>query len=339
MARVEGSETAKSLSDLIEGFWSTSVIGTAVALGITDSLAAGASPYSQVASAAGAAPEYVLRILRALQALGVCRAIAGSSFELTEKGRLLLADEPGSMRGRALFASGILWDLFSDLPTVVRAGRPTQRLPTGREGFNQLESHPGLDAMHGAMVESSIVAVASAAQVHDFGRYSRVLDVGGGYGGALGRLLQQNPGMRGDVLDLPYLLEGAVRHLHVAGVARRATFIAGDFFEAVPKGYDCYLLKYIIHDWDDAQALRILASCAAAAHPAGEIVLLERVLPDQVSESDRGIFEVDIAMMVTGGKERTVGEYRELMRAANISLNEVTPTACGCSVLRAAPSG
>ncbi len=328
------SEAAQALSDLIEGFWITQVIGTAVALGIPDVLAHGAKSYEEVASACDADPSCVLRLLRGLRTVGVCNSGSGQNFELTARGHLLRGDVPGSMGGRAKFTSGIMWDLFAQLTKVVKSG---QSLPSGREGFERLAEHPGLVGMHQAMVESSIKVLGDAAQVHDFGRYARVLDVGGGYGGALATLLRQHVQMRGSVLDLHYLAEQAGAHLRNAGVADRAEFVAGDFFESVPAGYDCYLLKYIVHDWGDEQATQILRNCAAAARGDSRVILLERVLPEVLDQrrAHRAVMEIDLAMMTTGGKERTEEEYRSLLAAAGLRMVSITPTSSPCSVIEA----
>lgn len=241
------------------------------------------------------------------------------------------------MSGRAAFTSGIMWDLFGQLTTVVRTGRA---LPAGREGFNRLAEHPGLAGMHQAMVESSVRIVADAVCVHDFGRYERVLDVGGGYGGALAALLKRFPHMHGAVLDLPYLEADASAYLGRSGLAGRARFIRGDFFESVPEDFDCYLLKYIVHDWGDADALRILQRCASAAGPRSLVILLERVRPEVLEESPahQAIMQIDLAMMTTGGKERTEEEYRALLASAGLRMIDVTLTASACSLIRAAPT-
>lgn len=325
--------TTQTLSDLIEGFWTTQLVGTAVALGIPDTLASGAMSYEEIARACDAHPQSVLRLLRALQTVGLCRS-AQSRFELTEKGRPLCTNTPGSMRGRALFTSGLLWKLFGDLESAVRTGHPSSGR-TGRDGFQQLAADPGLAGMHQAMVESSIKIVSAASESYGFDRYGRLLDVGGGYGGALAVLLQRHPAMQGDVLDLGYLETRATEYLNGAGVGARARFIPGDFFESIPRGYDCYLLKYIIHDWDDAHAAQILSNCAAAAGDSGEVVLLERVLPEELDESHKAIAQIDLAMMMTNGKERTEREYSELLGAAGLRLLAVVPAAAGCSLIRA----
>jgi len=325
---------ARPLSELIEGFWVTQLIGTAVALGLPEQLAGGARVYEEIARSCESDPGCVLRVLRALQTIGVCRSSDGSSFELTERGSVLRRDVPGSISGRAAFISGIMWNLYGQLRSVVRTGRP---LPAGREGFDNLADDPGLAGMHRAIIESSIRIIEDAACVHDFARYSRVLDVGGGYGGALATLLRKYPGMSGSVLDLRYLAGDSSAYLRESGVADRAEFIPGDFFESVPGGYDCYLLKYIIHDWGDQEALQILRRCASAAGPNSHILLLERVMPDRLDESPehQAIMEIDLAMMTTGGRERTEAEYRSLLAAAGLRMTEVTATASPCSVIGA----
>ena len=326
----------RSLPELIEGFWITQLIGTAVALGIADQLGESAATSEQIALACKCDPACVLRLLRGLQSVGVCRVKSDGRFELTEEGRILRRGVSGSISGRALFTSGIMWDLYRELRTVVQTGRA---LPSGRDGFNKLAEHPGLAAMQQAMVESSISVIDAAIRVHDFGQYARVLDVGGGYGGALARLLQSYAGMSGGVLDLGYLAGGASTYLADSGVGRRARFVPGDFFERVPEGYDCYLLKYIVHDWGDSEALQILRHCAAAARPSSHVILLERVLPDSVDDSaaHRAVMQIDLAMMTTGGKERTRDEYRRLLARGGLRMVAVTATASPCSVIHAMP--
>jgi hypothetical protein len=333
------SAPAQSLSDLIEGFWTTQLIGAAVGIGIPDTLEGGSLSCQEIAGSCQSDPGCTLRLLRALQAIGLCRTDSSMRFELTQKGRMLCSGAPGSMRGRALFTSGMMWELFGDLQSVVRTGQPTRRVALGRDGFNQLAGKPGLSGMHQAMVESSINVMSAAMDVFDFARYTRALDVGGGYGGALAALLQRHSHMRGDVLDLAYLERESGAYLQAAGVAGRARFIGGDFFELIPAGYDCYLLKYIIHDWDDVHASLILKTVASAAGRGGEVILLERVLPAQLDETHRSIAQIDLAMMITGGRERTVEEFAALLQSAGMRMLAATPTISGCSLIRAAPAG
>jgi SAM-dependent methyltransferase len=334
---IQDRSTDRSVSELIEGFWITQLVGTAVALGIADVLERGARSAAEIADACEADPSSILRVLRGLQTVGIVRPLAGSSFELTARGQVLRRGAVNSISGRALFTSGIMWDLYTQLRSVVKTGRS---LPAGREGFDRLAQHPGLSEMHQAMVESSIRIIEDAAQVYDFGRYSRVLDVGGGFGGALAMLLRRYREMSGSVFDLSYLEHEATAYLRRSGVADRARFTAGDFFESVPGGYDCYVLKYIIHDWGDPEALQILQRCAQAAQPDSHVILFERVLPEILDESPehQSIMQIDLAMMTTGGKERTENEYRQLLADAGLRMTSVTRTASPCSVIHAVPT-
>ncbi len=247
---------------------------------------------------------------------------------------MLRRDVEGSIQGRALFTSGIMWSLFGQQGATVRTGQP---LPAGREGFKRLADDPGLDGMHRAMVESSRRVIGDAVNVHDFSRYTSVLDIGGGYGGALGALLDRFTHLTGSVFDLPYLKRPAHAHLNSVGAEGRATFICGDFFEFIPPGFDCLLLKYIIHDWGDTEAQQILRKCAHAAGRRGNLLILERVLPEVLDETPecRALMQIDLAMMTTGGKERTEVEYRELLRSAGFRVESLSPMSTPCSIIHA----
>ena len=328
------SPASRPLDELIEGFWITQLIGTTVALGIAEALGGDVRSLDELALTCRLDRPSLLRLMRALQTVGVSTGNEERGYRLSEKGKVLRRDATGSIHGRALFTSGIMWDLYRQLATVVQSGKP---LPAGREGFARLAEDPGLEGMHLAMVESSVRVIRDALQVVNFGQYARVLDVGGGFGGALGALLREFPDMSGAVLDLSYLKVGAEAHMRSIDVCGRGRFVAGDFFESVPSGFDCYVLKYIIHDWGDAEALQILRSCARAISGGGHVLLLERVLPDVMDESPscQAIAQIDLAMMTTGGKERTMREYTDLLKSAGLRLVTVIATGAPCSVIQA----
>jgi hypothetical protein len=328
------------ITGLINGFWPPPVIGAAVVLGLPDLLGDGARTADDLAAAAGAHAGSVFRLLRAMQTLGLVTAGAGGAFRLTEAGRFLRSDVEGSVRGRALMVGDMLWKQFGDLAMVVRTGGRTTAIPTGPEGFAALAGNPErLAAFQTAMAESSRRVARAAVEAYDFGRFRAVLDLGGGYGGVLAVLLQCHPGMTGAVCDLAYLEAGATAFLGGAGVAARGRFLAGDFFESVPAGYDAYVLKFIVHDWGDAEAGAILSNCRAAAADSARLVLVEQVVPEiaEVGAADQTVMCADLTMMTMGGKERTAAEYRELLQAAGWRLSGITPVGAGFSVLEAVP--
>jgi orsellinic acid C2-O-methyltransferase len=335
------SADAQHLSSLINGYWAAQVLNVAATLGIADRLASGPSGADELAAAAQAHAPSVLRLMRALQTLGICRAVEGGRFELTPAGQFLRADVPGSLRGRALFTGDMLWRQFSDLNHVVRTGERTRAVVSGPEGFEALAADPArLDAFQQAMAEGSVRAARDALRVFDFGRFANVLDLGGGYGGVLAVLLASHPSMRGAVCDLSFLAQPATRYLARAGVADRARFLAGDFFQSVPSGYDAYVMKFVIHDWDDERATCILRNCRAAAGPSTRVILLEQVVPDVLgtSTADQAVIRADLTMMTMGGKERTAEEYRTLLAGAGWRLERIARASAEFSVLEAAPA-
>jgi SAM-dependent methyltransferase len=322
------------LGELIEGYWTTQVIHAAAQLKLPDLLSAQPMLPEELARRADAHVGSVARLLRAMVTLGLCRATQDGRYLLTAMGALLRADAAGGKRARALFAGSSLYRAFEKLPDIVRTGPQ----PPSSEGF--VKSTPEqLVVFQRAMIESSREAVSAAVVVYDFSVFTRVLDVGGGFGGALACLLERFPRLSGDVLDLAHAQAGAEEFLEHAGVAGRARFLAGDFFKSIPTGYDCYLLKFILHDWDDTQAVAVLKSCRAATGPDSHLIVLERLVPDQLEDqpADRAVVRGDLTMMAWGGQERTAREYRELFAQAGFQLSRVVPTASPFSVLEARP--
>lgn len=325
---------AQRLNELIEGFWTTQVIRAAAQLRLPDLLATESLPPAELARRADAHAGSVTRLLRAMATVGLCRAAPDGRYALTEMGALLRTDASGGKRARALFAGSSLYEAFEKLPETVRTGRrPPVTADFGKSSPEQLA------VFQHAMIESSREAVGAAVLAYDFSAIVRVLDVGGGFGGALAGLLERFPGMCGDILDLAHAQQGAEGFLAQAGLAGRTKFLPGSFFESVPAGYDCYLLKFILHDWDDAQAIAILKACRTAAGPRSRLIVLERLVPAQPEDrpAHRAVMQADMTMMAWGGQERTETEYREIFAHGGWQLARVVPTASPFSVLEGRP--
>ena len=329
------------VSQLIGGYWAAQVACAAAALSLPDTLAKGPATAEDLAASAEAHAPSVWRLLRAMVSLGLCTQEADGRFVLTPAGHCLRADTPGSVRGRALFIGDRLWKQFSDLTHQVKTGGQTQMLLGGAEGFAAMKDDPaGLHTFQQAMAESSRMAARDAMTVYDFGRFTRVLDLGGGYGGVLGELLKANPAQTGAVCDLPFLKDGAEGYLLNAGVGDRARFLGGSFFEAVPEGFDLILMKFIIHDWGDGEARTILQQSRAAAGADTTLVLIEQVVPDviAVTPQHQAVIRGDLTMMGIGGKERTAEEYRALLAESGWTLAGITPSSAAFSVIEARPA-
>jgi orsellinic acid C2-O-methyltransferase len=326
------------ISQLVNGFWTTQILNVAVQLRIPEQLAAGPKTATSIAQAAQAHPPSVFRLLRALHTLGVCRAVGEEFFELTTAGHVLRPDVPRSLGGRALFAGDMLWQQYSDLAYVVKTGNTTRKIDTGPDAFKKLSADPvRFDSFQRAMAEGSVRVARDAVAHYDFSPFSSVLDLGGGYGGVLSVLLATHQRLTGAVCDLAYLEEPAARYLQHSGAGDRGKFVAGDFFESVPPGYDAYLLKFIIHDWDDEYALKILRNIHRAATANSTLILLEQVIPEKLSTgpTDQAVIRADITMMTIGSRERTVAEYRQLLSQARWSLTRVVQISPEFSLLEA----
>jgi SAM-dependent methyltransferase len=328
------------VSGLINGFWAAQVAAAAAALSLPDRMAEGPNTAEALAEACAAHAPSVRRLLRAMTSLGLCAQDADGRFSLTEAGQYLRADAPGSIRGRALFVGDMLWKQFSDLGHQVRTGGRTKAVVSGAEGFEALKNDPPrLHAFQQAMAESSILAARESMKAFDFGRFPRVLDLGGGYGGFLAELLKAHPGQTGAVFDLPFLKDGAEAYLHKAGVAGRARFLGGSFFEAVPRDFDLIVMKFIVHDWGDADARAILRKAREAAGADAVLVLIEQVVPDVITAAPahQAVLRADLTMMGMGGMERTAAEYGALLGQAGWRLQATLPAGGAFSVIEARP--
>ena len=324
------------VNGLITACWSTQVIHVAVQMGLPERLAAGERDSRALAVALNVDADGLLRLMRALAALGLVRHVDEHQFELTDDGATLCSTHPQSLRGVALHWGERQWRSFGLLGDAVRTGR--SQVQSGSQGFADLQQDAAqAQVFNLAMAEQSLRIGEAAARAYDFSRFNSVLDVGGGYGAVLVALLRAFPGLRGDSFDLPGVAAGARAYLQGAGVADRGGFVSGSFFEAVPGGYDCQVLKYIVHDWDDDHAQRLLACCAAALGSEGVLVLLEQVLPERITPDPAvaGMVRGDLIMLNIGGRERTASQYRDLLAAAGLRLTRIVPTDTAFSVIEA----
>ncbi|WP_051580034.1 methyltransferase [Pseudonocardia acaciae] len=315
------------LMPMLFGAMHAQVLHTLTRLGVADRLADGPATARQLASGTGTQPAALYRLLRAGAALGLF-ALDGERFELTEGGRLLCADAPGSIRNLVLlFGGDAVWRSWGRLEYSVRTGQTAFEQVTGLPTFEYLAAHPDEEAVfNAAMAEHTReVAPAIAARCPLDGR-GRVADLGGGNGALLAGLLTANPGVRGVLHDTASGLRDAERVLTEAGVRDRCEIVTGDFFDSVPEGCDAYVLKSVIHDWDDEAATRILRRCREAMAPGAVLYVAEPVVPDDPTRlaDAAGTLMSDLNMLVcAGGRERTEGEFRSLLARAGLRLDGV----------------
>jgi orsellinic acid C2-O-methyltransferase len=327
---------AAHVQGLIDGFWPIHALAAMARLEVPEALASGPAEAGELARRLGLDEHALFRLLRAGSALGVCEDLGGRRFALTGAGALLRADVDGSLRGDVLFYSDMSKGGFADIPEIVRTGRAGHSVTLGPEGFDVLAEQPGqLDAMHRTMVGSSRDVADDLCRIYDFSAHHTVVDVGGGYGGLLAAVLRSYPHLTGSVFDLPSVERGALAYLEGQGLAGRAGFVPGSFFDGPPPSADCYLLKYIIHDWDDEYARQILASCRDGAGVDGVILLIDRLLPDRFTDipDHRRMARADLTMMGYGGQERSEREMFALLHSAGLRPVRIVGQAWTLSVI------
>ena len=334
-----GDPSSTVLRDMITGGWTSQAIYVAARLGIAELLAEGPRKCEELATSIGAHSGSLYRLMRGLTSLGLCTEASDGMFELTSLGSHLRAGVAGSVRSWALLWGGSLWPIWGTLLHSVRTGERLRPLSTGPEGFDNLAQRPeAAKVFDMAMVEITALVAETVVGAYDFSRIGRIVDVGGGYGELLVAILRAYPTLQGVLFELPHVVEGARKHIEAAGVAERCEAVPGNFFESVPIGAGAYLLKSIIHDWNDDRSLVVLRNCHHAITSEGKLLIIERILPERIQPclEHRMIAASDLNMLVaTTGRERTGAEYRSLLGAAGFKVTRTVPIGGYFSVIEA----
>jgi hypothetical protein len=322
---------------LASGYWHTQAIYVAAKLGIADSLKDGPRTADELAVTLGVHPRMLYRLLRALASLGVFAEDATHRFVLTPLAECLRSDVVGSVRSLAIIRGEWQYEAWGQLLHSVRTGTAAFESIFGAPLFDYLAAHPE----KGKLFDEAMTGVhgretAAMLEAYDFSGIGTLADIGGGNGGVIVSVLKQYPAMRGVLFDRLAVVERARGHLASAGLADRCSAVAGDFFASVPAGADAYLLRHIIHDWDDERSIAILRNCRSAMGDRGKLLVVEGIVPPGNEPSLSKLF--DLAMMVLpGGAERTADEYRHLFEVSGFSLTRIVPTSSWISVIEAAP--
>jgi hypothetical protein len=318
---------------LVTGKCATHAIRAAVELGLPDALARGPRPSAELANELSAHPTALVRLCRALCLFGVLAETDPGVFTLTPVGDGLRADAPGSIAGLArLFGSSWHDEIWADLTTSVRTGA-SSFLARHPEGFGWFAANPEAGLVFDqAMTSLSKAASFPVLDAYPFTGARRICDVGGGHGHLLASILGAVPEASGVLYELPRNPEATRALFAAAGVGERAELVTGDFFEGVPAGFDHYVLKHVIHDWDDDACVGILERCAAGLTAGGKVVIIEQVLPP-VGASPANVIDLEMLLMTPGGRERNAEELGGLLARAGLALDRLLPTKSPLSVL------
>jgi len=341
----------RRLLELINASWTTQAIAAGVELRIPDLLAEGPRDIASLAQASSCHPPALERLLRALASVDVVEERDADTFALTRTGALLRTDASDSLAWWSRLCGGRSWTAWAGLADSVRTGQSQRRRTGGSDDFSNYESdHAAADVFNRAMCDlTKPVADAIVATV-DFTGVDRIVDIGGGYGQLLAMILAAHPRMHGVLFDLEQAMASAGSVFARAGVAERCELVGGSFFDAIPGGADAYLLKSVLHNWDDEHCRAILRKCrqAMAQNGAARLLVIERLRPERFAATrrDQAIARSDLNMLVSlGGRERTVQEYAAMLAAAGLCSAHLSDLPNEFSVIEArvapppAPSG
>lgn len=332
------ADASIELMRLINGYQVSQALHVAATLGVADHLKDGPKSCDSLARACGAHPASLYRLLRALAAVGLFHEAGNKEFSLTRLGVCLTGDAAGSARNYARWiGTAGQWGSWGNLLHSIKSGECAQRFTCGMDAWTYRRQHPDEQAVFDAAMTGNSRSEAEAVlEAYDFSRFETVVDVGGGQGLLLKAILTACPAARGILFDQPQVIASADRALASADLAQRCRRVAGSFFESVPHGGDAYLMKAILHDWDNDRSIDILRACRRAMSPIAILLVIERVIgpPNEIPE---GKFS-DLNMMVQyAASERTREEFQDLLLRGGFEMTDVVPTRSPLSIVVGRP--
>ncbi|MEP0981387.1 acetylserotonin O-methyltransferase [Leptolyngbya sp. FACHB-17] len=328
MERVEVAPQETMLS-LIGGFWVARSIHLAAKLGVADLFDDQPKTIAQLAAGTQTDPRSLYRLLRALGSVGIFTEVSDQCFALTPLGATLKSDSPGSMRYAAMAQMGDDHSLgWSNGLHSLKTGEVAFDAAAGMPVWDYYAQHPEAGKVFSQSMTSMGTAIAEAvAASYDFSEFRTIVDVGGAQGSLISAVLRSHPHLKGILFDLSEIIA-------TVSVDENIQPVAGNFFESVPTGGDAYLMRWIIHDWDDEKSSIILRNCHRAMSDQSKLLLVEGIIPPGNEPAPVKLIDM-IMLLMTGGRERTEAEYRSLLRSNGFELTRVIPTPSMLSIIEA----
>jgi predicted transcriptional regulator len=313
------------VSQMIFGCVITKAIHVAARLNIADLLdEQGPMTCSELAKKTGAHAESLSRLMRALASIGIFSIDQNGKYSLTPLGECLKADSPVSVKSMALAVGGVFYKAYDELLFSVQTGDGGFKKALGVPVFEYLTSNPEdgkifdrmMTDIHGGETEPMV-------DTYDFSVFNTIVDVGGGNGDLISAVLNKNPKLKGILFDMPEVINRSHNNITARGLTERCKLDSGSFFESVSKGGDAYIMRHILHDWSDADAITILSNCRKSMNPGGKILVVEAVIQEGNEPSPFKL--LDLSMLLVGGKERTHKQFEYIFTQAGLKLNRIVP--------------
>ena len=333
-AAVQPTPPEAFLTQLVFGAMMTQALYVAAKLGIADLLAEKPQSAGELAATTKTHERALYRVLRSLASVGVFQETDPKVFALTPLAEPLRSDAPNSMRNGVIFMGEEWhWRVWGDMLYSVQTGKPAWGHVHGAEVFDYFAAKPvQAEIFNRAMTDMSVVTAPAVVEAYDFSGFKTLADIGGGHGYLLAQVLKANPNLNGILFDAPSVIAGASAMQEKEGVAERVEKVSGDFFASVSKGADAYMMKHIIHDWDDERAIKILQNINAAMPAHGKVLIIETVVPEGNEPHYSKLLDLEM-LASPGGVERTAQEYSELLAAAGLRLTHIVPTKSPFSII------
>jgi len=312
---------------------------TAVAeAGVADHITDDAVPVTELAAATATDEDGLYRVMRALSATGVFIEAPGRCFAHNAVSRLLRSDVEGSQRNMARWINcGPAWSAWGRLDFSLKTGKPAFEEVHGTPIFDFLFKREPIigEIFEGAMTDFSVVTGGAVAEAYDFSGFGKLVDVGGGHGGLLAAILRRHADVRGVLFDLAEVVAGAPGLL--GDLSSRVDIEQGSFFDGVPAGADAYIMKHIIHDWDDESCIKILSHCREGLNEGGKVLVVDMVITDAPESALGKLLDLEMLIMLNG-RERTESEFADLFVKAGLRLSRVVATKSPVCLVEAVPA-
>lgn len=331
-------QPAEVLMQFAYGFIASRALSIAAELRIADLLSSGPRPVAELAKATKTNEDALYRMLRALASVGIFSEVAARKFALTPPAEFLRSDVPGSLGAMVQFmADSFHFKHYAEMMHAIKTGETLPERVVGMPVFDYFAKDPELGAVfNAAMTGFSAFVIPAALEVYDFSSIGTLMDVAGGHGLVLTSILEKNPKMKGILVEMSHVCEGARVRIDKLSCAGRCEIVVGDFFKSLPTGADAIIMKHIIHDWDDDKAVTILKNCyrALAGKPKAKVILLDAVLATGNAPHFGKMLDLEM-LLFPGGRERTEGEFRTLFAKAGFQLTRVVPNKSPLAVIEA----